>query len=989
VPARQRFALFFAIVLWPAVAAAINPDRGLAECGVDVWRTRDGLPGAWIRGITQTGDGYLWIGTQAGLARYGGGAIVHVAAEHPFEQGADVMGLSVDRDGAVWVMPARGHPLCARGDTLGACFPGGGPLPAESRVASISQDQAGAVWIAAPEGIFRFAGGRLTLARAPSSWGSAPVSAVHHDRGGTLWVGTSRGLFAGPGGAAPAAPLTAQGLAVPVMAIAESPRDGLWVAAERTVLHIAGDRTEVFTARQGLPPARLTTILEDRDGNVWIGSREGLIRFQPGRGAPFQVFTRFDGLPDGDVSALYEDREGTLWVGTRAGGLAQFTDRTLDRRATPPSLLGQWIGSVAEDGEGTLWAATPRGLTRVRAGEERTYTEADGLPSNQVLSVYPGRTGELWVGTDRGLCRFRGGHFEPIAGVTTAVTALDLEPDGTLWIGAAQGLLRLGVEGLQRFALPSEAARTAEEIRAIGRDDGGILWISANGRLLELAGGTLRPDPSPIGAAIGKVRAISRDRDGTLWLGTGDGLIRRRQGRWRLYGAAEGLGRNDLYQVMADDLGFLWAGTSRGLLRVARAALDEVDQGRRRSVDLVSFDIADERREVRVTRTRQPGVWKNGQGRLHFATSRGVTSVDPRRLPVNPLPPPVFIEQALVDGRPARRGAANEFPPGSGAFEFHFAAITLVEPRKAQHRYRLEGFDQGWVEAGARRTAYYTNMQPGHYRFRVQGSNADGIWNQTGDVIELTLAPHLYQTSWFYGLGGLATLGLVVAFHRQRLARLRSHYLATLAERARVAREVHDSLLQGMTATLMHLRGLRKRFAPTAPPASSATIAGEIKAIEEVVATNVEETRQFVWDLRDGKPAPELAPALTELVGRLVGGTVDGRVLVEGTPLALPRHVQRELLRIAHEALANAVKHAGADHLEVRLRYAEATVSLTVADDGRGFDPEGARGVTSGHFGLAGMRERAALLGRFTLETAPGRGTRVEVTADLKDLRDG
>jgi ligand-binding sensor domain-containing protein/signal transduction histidine kinase len=987
-------------VIWPAAARAIDPDRALADCNVEIWRARDGLPGAWIRAIAQSPDGYLWVGTQGGLARYGGGPMMPVTADQPFEDAGDVMGLAAGEQGTVWLAPARGQPVCVRGGVLGPCFAHPVAALASARITDLAPDAAGAVWMATAEGIFRAAGGTVQRVRPASAWGGAPASAVHHDSHGRLWVGTGAGLFVGPAQGpgplllhnGPRGPVTAA-----VAALHPTRRGSLWVAADRLLLQITDGNTVSYADAEGLPPGRLTNLLEDRDGNLWVGSREGLIRFQPGRG--FTRFGRPDGLPDGDVSALYEDREGSLWVGTRAGGLAQFTDRTLDRRSGPPSLRDLWVSTVAEDEAGVLWAATGRGLTRFAAGEERTYGRADGLPADEVLSVHPGAPGELWVGTARGLARFSGGRAEPVASLSTAVSALHRETDGTLWIGDAQGLARLQDGRLDRFDEGEQLERgDLGAIRSIGRDDQGVVWIAANGKLRRLDGAILRRDPSPIVATITKVRAMARDADGTLWLGTGEGLVRRRRGTWRGFATAEGFGRSDLFQVVPDDHGFLWVGATHGILRVSRRSLEEVERGQRSRADVVTFEIADEGREVRVSRTRQPGAWKGADGRLRFASSRGVVTVDPRRLPVNAVAPPVLIEKALVDGRPAQRGNSNHFPPGSGALEFHFAAITLIEPRKAQHRYRLEGFDPGWVEAGTRRAAYYTNIRPGRYRFRVQGSNADGVWNQSGDVLELALAPHFFQTGWFYALGGLLALTLALSVHRLRVSQLRARHQATSAERARMARELHDSLLQGMAAALMHLRGLRKRFAPDASPTAAGTVAQEIKQIEELVAGNIEETRQAVWDLResargDRAPGDEgiLVEELEALVGRLRAGSNDAasvRTLVQGRALLVPRQVRHELLRIVHEAVTNALKHAGAGSIEVGLHYQEGSVRLRVCDDGRGFDPAGAAGVHSGHFGLTGMRERASLLGQFRVEPRPGGGTMVEVTANLKDLRD-
>jgi ligand-binding sensor domain-containing protein/signal transduction histidine kinase len=1007
--------VFATAVLPAATAWAIAPDRSLAACNVEVWRSRDGLPGAWIRTMTQTADGYLWIGTQAGLARYGGGAMVPIDSdrifEHaePFEHVSEVTGLLAARDGTIWLTPARGMPVCVRGDSFRPCLP---EMPAAvryaSRIVDVSQDSAGVIWIATGDQVFRRVDGQLTPIAADPSWQGARLTAIAHDLHDNLWLGTSRGLFVQ--GKTGVKRITEAAVA----AIFVGRRGQIWVAAEHQLAHVDGDEIAIITARDGLPEARFTKILEDHDGNVWIGAREGLIRYQP-RAAQARRFVRFtpaDGLPDEDVSALFEDREGSLWVGTRAGGLAQFTDRTLDLQSGPASVREHWVSSVTEDQDGALWLGTGLGLTRWHNGEERTFTSADGLPSTDVLSVIPGRPGELWVGTTKGLARFSAGRAEIIAGLTGAVSALNLDrATQDVWIGGAEGVVaRLHDGRLERFTPHPELGNVALGlIRGIERDDQGTVWVSANGKLLRIEGQQLRRDPAPEAVALAKVRALARDEDGTLWLGTGVGLVRRRQGRWRTFSRADGLDRSDLFQVVPDGRGSLWVGGIHGVIRITTASLDEIEQGRRRAPDVVSFDILDQRREGRATRTRQPGAWRARNGLLWFATSRGVVSIDPARLHIKQPPPPVLIERALVDGHPARRGADNRFPPGSGAFEFHFAAITLLEPQKAQHRYRLEGFDRDWVDAGSRRSAYYTRMNPGHYRFRVQGSNADGIWNETGDVIELTLAPHFYQAGWFYGLMGLAALGIALTFHRLRLDQVRARYVATAAERARMARELHDSLLQGMAGALMHLRGLRKRFSPDAAAASANTIAGEIKEIEELVSTNIEETRSMLSDLRndpagtvppqgDAGEEVDLAVALGDLVGRVAPPAArkrapatwatDVQMVVQGTPPRVPRHVQRELLRIAHEALTNALKHAGARHVEIRLSHEPAGLELLVRDDGHGFEPHRVAGVRNGHFGLTGMRERAAMLGQFQLVSHPGRGTRVSVTVNMKDLRD-
>ena len=1013
----HRKALAVGVVLagfCPGAAHALDVGKSLGECSVETWRSRDGVSGP-VRALAQTDEGYLWIGTNAGLGRYGGGKVGAVVPEGG--RAIDVQGLLAARDGTLWITPARGEPICARAGALLDCLPAGQHLGPGAHVADLQQDAHGSIWIATGEGIYKFAAGQLTLVHAAAALpflATAPV-ALHIDRRGTLWVGTASGLFTARGDSFErfaAAPVADTGV---IASFSETPSGRIWVAGERGLVRIetgsgrdaggaGGEDSQVafFGAAAGFPPGRPTQVIEDRDGNVWVGSRHGLIRFRPGAG--FVRFTRDDGLPEDDVTSVFEDREGSLWVGTRGWGMAQFTDRTLDGRSGPPSLQDRWINSVAEDRAGSLWVGTRSGVTRWRRGErqEHSYTQADGLPSNNVLSVQPGPAGEVWIGTDGGIARWRAGSIDVPAVFPAAASALYLDGAGILWIGTSDGLARLdpGAASLQVLRLGAEPGLALNEIRGMQPDARGVLWLSAGGKLLQV-------DPqqnkvvTPLGLdpTIGKIRSLHRDDDGILWLGSADGLVRNQGGIWTRFGAAQGLIPEDLFQVVSDDRGYLWASTTAGIVRVSKQSLADVAAGRRARVDIVAFAASDQRREVGAVRARQPGVWRGHDGRLWFATSRGVVSLDPARLRVNTLPPAVLVEDVLVDGRPARRGGPNVFPPGSGALEFHFSSVTLIEPQKASHRYRLEGFDRDWIEAGTRRAAYYTNIPPGHYRFAVQGSNADGVWNQSGDQVDLTLAAHYYQTWWFYVLCAAAALGLGLSFNRMHVAQVHSRYAATFAERNRVARELHDSLLQGMAAALLHMKGLRKRFAPTAPAPRAEAVAGALEKIESLIGRNMEETRRFVWDLRE-QPVPgdqPLGPALQQLVDRAqdelgkgqgpsAGAGLEVRLRIEAgcAGLTLAQHPRRELLRITQEALSNAINHAQAARIDVALARKGTSVTLTVSDDGRGFDLVQAPGADAGHFGLVGMRERAGSIGALVVESRPGQGTKVEVTVDLQ-----
>jgi ligand-binding sensor domain-containing protein/signal transduction histidine kinase len=953
-------------------AWALDPEKSLGDCTVQVWRVRDGLPSAWIRAMAQTPDGYLWIGTSGGLGRLDGAEVVTVPTDNPLSRLADIIDLTVARDGTLWILPSYGEPACRRGRVIGAC-----PRekqPQTGRPFLVAEGPSGTIWVAAREGIYRYDSG-LSLAFAADALPFQRPNVLHADRQGRLWVGATNGLYVEENGvfhrqAGPAGPIASS-----VNAITETRAGSVWAAAADGLVRVdPGGATVVHPHR--MHAGHPTQMIEDRDGTLWIGSAVGLVRFREGS---FSTFTTREGLPEDDITALFEDREGSLWVGTRSGGIAQFSDRTLNTQAGPPSLRNDRVETVAEDAGGTLWFGSRGGLTRWRGGEERTFRDADGLPATFVSAVLPDGE-QLWVGTERGLARLRDGKIETVA--EAVVWALFRDGDGTLWVGTDAGLGRFEKE---RLVLLPHPDFDAGSVRAIQRDGRGVLWAATVGGLARVEKDALvrvRVD----NANLRHPRALHVDPAGVLWVSTArNGLVRLKDGVAQVFGPDQGVNLDQLYQMVTDDQGFLWVGTSRGVLRFDKQALEQVARGQRQRVDPIWLDTSDERRDVSITRSRQPGAWKTRDGRLWFASDHGVVTIDPRRLHLDTVPPPVWIEDFQVDGRIAERDAPHAFPPGAGNVEFHFAGVTLLEPSKVAHRYRLDGFDRRWVDAGTRRAAYYTNLPPGTYRFRVQARNVDGVWNERGDSVELTLAPHLHQRVWFWALLALAVAALVLALHRARLARVRSQYQAVLAERGRVARELHDSLLQGMSAVAMQIYGLRKRLGPSAPPRPPEILARELQSIEQVVTAGLEETRRFVWNLREPTVEDPLPVALEKLLERLTENSgVARELVVEGRASPLPADVEGELSRIVQESVANALKHAEARHIVVRLCYEEGGVQLSISDDGRGFDPDQAPGAGAGHFGLLGMRERAARLGQLVVESRPGQGTRIAVTVSAE-----
>ena len=945
---------------------------------------RDGLPGGWIRAIGQSEDGYLWIGGQGGLARYDGSQLVSLSSEPALRRASDVIGILPGKDGRSWLLPAYGPPICVRGRALSACLPASPLLPPNIRLETALIDPDGSVWLASRRELLHHARGATRLVISFAALGWRRIHALVRDGSGRLWLGTDVGLFvldgASPRAADPPGPAAA-----PVE-----------VAGSRPVRHRLG--------RGGRAPAadRSRSGAGDRSGGRALAGRATWRRCSPTPRAacgsaprtawsatarePSCATAGTTGCPIRRSPSLFEDREGSLWVGMRNGGLAQFTDRTLDTQQGPPELRGKRVETVAEafagPDAGALWVGTTNdGLWRWKDGVSRRYGTADGLVSMRVLSVLPAADGTLWVGTNRGLHLLRDGRVEPPLFTGTPVFAMAFQRSGRLWVGGEGRLGHVdpGPAGHVYTQVPNSPDAVWEMNRALGEDDRGVVWLASIGGLARVhQGQAVRAQA--LGDTVPSARSIHRDEAGTLWFGTTGGLLRRREGRFRLFGAREGLWSEQLWQVVSDGTGFLWLANTRGLFRVSIQELDQVDRGLRRQVTPTWFDTSDRRQDLGVTIVHQPSAWRARDGRLWFASDHGLVVVDPRRPHVNRQPPSVIIERALIDQREAQVGQDNQFSPGPGNMEFHFTAVTLIEPRKAQLRYRLEGFDRDWVLAGSRRVAQYTNIPAGRYRFRVIGANADGVWNETGATLQFRIAPHFYRTSWFFVLCAAGLVTLAAGLYRARLGRLRREYLAAFAERSRVARELHDTLLQSMAAVGMHLRGVRRGL-----QGSDRDAARNLEQIENMVTLSLEETRRFVWNLREQSVGSgDLAVALNRLAERITSGQqVACQVEVIGEPASVPNTLQGELFRIAQEAITNAVKHAGASTIVLRLEYTEGSLELSVVDDGQGFDAERVRGAAEGHFGLVGMRERAERIGQLQVDSRPGEGTTIRVKVTL------
>jgi ligand-binding sensor domain-containing protein/signal transduction histidine kinase len=994
----RKLLFAFIALAWLPCASQRGTAQQLAPYGHTVWQTEQGLPQNTVQAILQTRDGYLWIGTRDGLARFDGWRFVTFDKRTtPGLPHNEIRHLYEDRAGRLWISTAGGLAQYHEGKFTTFSLPG-------DRVWSVVEDGAGVVWAATPNGALRLQDGKFVLSRGASTlnaaslladragqlWMSTPnglarmkdgveqlveeftgqaVKALFEDRGGQLWLGTTDGLS-----------LFAEGqwqrfkLKQPVNAVTQDTLGNVWIGTVDGLLQFSKGQLTRLTTREGLPDNRVVALRADRRGGLWIGTPGGVAHWQNGS---FANFTEREGLSSNLVLALYADREDNLWVGTEAGGLNLLKRKKFMTYTRAQGLSANLTRAVLADRHGALWVATSAGLNRFNDGRWTTLTTKDGLASDDVISLCDDRAGNVWIGTAAGLQRYQQGALKTYTmkdGLTDdSIRSLYEDRAGNLWIGTRRGVTRWRDGQFESFTtldgLPSDV------IGAFCASRNGTLWIGTQNGLSRFAQNTFTN--FELNEAV---LALHEDAAGTLWIGThGGGLLRYQNNQFAAFTLKDGLPDDVIYAVI-EKQGSLWMSSNKGVFRVSRDELAARQAGEARLLNVVAYDTADGL-ETRECSGGSPAACQASDGRLWFATIKGAAVIDPAHLPRNDQPPPVALEQITVDGAAFSLFAPLTLPPGKSRIEFAYAGLSFAAPQQVTFKYKLEGFDQNWIDAGARRSVAYTNIPAGSYRFRVLACNSDGVWNETGASFAFTLKPYFYQTRWFAALG-LMSLGLLAfAAYRLRVRRIEREFAAVLAERNRLAREIHDTLAQGFTGISVQLE-LVKRLLERAPQVAQT----HLEQAQSLARASLAEARRSVWDLRS--PALEshdLPAALKETAQRLTAGTpVQARVEVSGVYRRLSRAIEDHLLRIGQEALTNAIKHAQASRVELQLAFEPQRLRFSVRDDGRGFDTAAVPSQADGHFGLLGMRERVAQLGgSLALNSRPNEGAEVVIEIPL------
>lgn len=768
---------------------ALDPSKSIFQYGLDAWATRDGLPQNSVTALLQTRNGYLWMGTEEGLVRFDGVRFsVYSTRNTPAFRQNRIEALAEGPDGSLWIGTVDGL-LRKRGNDFTAYGVAEG-LPNETVMALLAEPD-GSLWIGTLRGGLACWKNERFVSRLTGAEGlpSNLVTALTRSRDGSFWVGTDGGLSRVREGRVVSRMTTSDGLpANRVNGIVEE-RDGeLWVATSGGLARLPEGRATAVT--EGKEFSSINALLQDRGGTIWTGTSRGLTRI---RSDAIDSFDAGDGPPHGVVVVcLLEDHEGNLWIGTDGDGVLRLRDAPIATYGKRDGLTNEFVYTVLEDPHGTIWLGTRGGgLNRLRDGRMSALTKRDGLPHDAVSALTQARDGALWIGTaGGGVARLKDGHIRVYAkrdGLSSNLIRVLLEDrHGAVWIGTSGGGLdRLEQGHVTTFTVSDGLA--GDTIVDLCEDRDGALWIGTTTGVSRFQDGTFRTFREAEGLSYA-VRALKADPDGTLWIGTsGGGLFRMRDGRLSSVTARQGLYDDVVFAILDDRAGNLWMSCNRGLFRVARRELKEFFAGRRASVTCAAYGEADGMKSAECNGGFQPAAWGGLDGRMWFATIRGVAVVDPRAIRVNREPPPVVLEKIVVDGRDLGAVAGQAFPPGSRSIELDYTGLSFVSSERMNFKYRLEGIDHDWVDVGTRRAAYYTNLPPGRYVFRVIASNSDGVWNQTGASLPFSVRPFFWQTLWFFALcAGLVLFAAAATFHvRVRTLRAREGEL-----KRRVAEEI-------------------------------------------------------------------------------------------------------------------------------------------------------------------------------------------------------
>jgi signal transduction histidine kinase/ligand-binding sensor domain-containing protein len=972
-------------------AHGLDPSKRLTQYRHNVWRVQDAFFPSNPIWVSQTADGYLWVGTWSGALRFDGVRFVPwsppaSASNHPFflvpaksggfwiDDGRGVSHIRGNRivshinldtppgsmveeeDGSLWVTTRYGAgsrgPLCHATDREVVCFGKADGLPIQ-RADSILPDGTGGFWIGSDTSLVHWKAG-ISETYEPralrSNSGQFGVFGLVRNADGSLWVGI---LSAG------------RGLGL------ERFQNGTFKPFSTPNF----DDTQIS----------VQALLMDRDGNLWVGAlNNGLYRIH---GNTVDHFGLSDGLSGNSVEALYEDQQGIIWVAT-ANGLDSFWDPQVTTYSETEGLGAGGLNSVAVFHDGTVWLARDGSLDSIHNGTVVSIGKKDGLPGNTVTSLLEDREGRLWVGVDDGLYTYENRRFRAIPSANRSpmgmVVGITEDVDGNIWAecnSKPRKLVRIRNSRVQEEFSSSRVPAG----HSLAADPTGGIWVGTmDGRLVSFGKGAIHIFPTNVkGDPV--ARQIEVQQDGSVVAAAiEDGLISLRAGVVQRLNKQNGLPCDGVFGFVRDDRKNWWLSTPCGYVELADS---EIQKWQNDPKSVVQFRLLDPLDGARTRKADFNPAAKSPDGRLWFVTTPVAQTIDPARVAKGSSARPVYVESVTANRTqfPAQNGLG--LPALARDIQIDYTSPSLAVPKKIKFRYRLEGNDSDWQDAGTRRQAFYTNLRPGQYRFTVIASNEDGIWNTQGATLQFSVAPAWFQTIWFRTLCVVAFFLLLWSLYQIRLQRVHRQFNLSLearvSERTRIARELHDTLLQSFQGLMLRFQTVDEML-PARPLDAKKALEGALDRADQAIS----EGRDAITDIRTpALVSQDLAKSMTALMTSLNeehaagnGGSVTFRVLVEGAARTVRPTLQDEIHSIARESLRNAFHHAEARNIETEITYGES-LRLRFRDDGKGMDPSVVEhGGRSGHWGLPGIRERATQIGaQLQVWSELGAGTEVEL----------
>ncbi|MEO6590063.1 MAG: two-component regulator propeller domain-containing protein, partial [Pyrinomonadaceae bacterium] len=943
----------------------------------------------------QTPDGYIWLTTFDGLVRFDG---VHFTVFNknntknlPTNR---FIKLFVEADGTLWACTEESGLVRYRNREFLAFTTADGLL--SNRVFDIQKDTDGSLLILTENGIVRFRDNRFSV----EGERNFRDFKIYVAPSGIRWEMDRSGLLAmGKDGRETHFDLPFDASKISSdrtfnyfssVRMLEDRSGALWFSAAGNLYRLKDGTITVLTAKDGMPPSLVRSLAQDRQGDIWLGTeKDGACRLAENR---FVCFDTEKGLSSNEIQDIFSDREGTLWITTNEKGINRGAEKIAAPLSTAAGLFDKNVYPILQDRSGAIWLGTFSALSKYENGKITNYNRRDGLLYEIVQSLFEDSDGRLWIGSLGGVEYLKDGKFydftQKLGLAIGDYDFWDIHQDrgGAFWFATSSGLLKY--DGAATTRLTTEDGLPGKDVRAILEARDGTLWIGTyDGGLARLDNEKFTHVTSNEGASIKQIRQIYEDAGGTLWVGTYDsGLWRLKGGRFTNYTTENGLFSNGVFQILEDERGNFWMSSNQGIFRINKQQLNDFADGKISAVTSTVFGKSDGMLNVECNGGRQPAGIKTSDGKFWFPTQDGAAIINPEAVPFNPLAPPVVIESAFLEGKKVELTDKLEIQPDQDNLEINYTGLSFIKPEQVQFKYKLEGLDKDWTNAGTRREAYYPYLPPGKYTFRVIAANSDNVWNNEGAAIEITVLPPFYRTFWFVGLAILSFGVVGFALYKRRVSELerrrtvqeefsRRLINAHETERRRIAAELHDSIGQSL-AMIKNSAVFGSQTAADLPAAKE-----QLAEIQEQSAHAIAEVREIAYNLR-----PYLLDrlGLTKAIRSLLNKTAEAYPIkivseIDEVDELFPNETELSIYRIVQESLNNVIKHAHASEVKVLIEKNERSIFISIEDDGKGFDANAeSNGDNRGGFGLFGMAERVRMLGgTIAIESERGKGTKI------------